>query len=148
MLANTAEIKVGRLLEVRVAAGYRTVEDVDALFDTLDAHVAKLPPGVRHVTAADWTRCVVMAPRAADRLKQRIAAVNASTDRSAVLAVTDLPIAVVQFLRIIREAGNPDRRLFYSASEMITWLGERLTADESTRLHQFLTELHAPARQG
>src|SRR3982751_6272326 len=58
MLANTAEIKVGRLLEVRIAAGYRTVEDVDALFDTLDAHVAKLPPGVGPVTGADWTPCV------------------------------------------------------------------------------------------
>ncbi len=148
MLSNTAEIRVGRLLEVRIAAGYRTVEDVDALFDTLDAHVAKLPPGVRHVTAADWTRCVVMAPRAADRLKQRIASVNASTDRSAVLAVTDLPIAVVQFLRIIREAGNPDRRLFYSASEMIGWLEERLTPEEAARLRQFLSELPAPARQG
>jgi hypothetical protein len=146
MPTNTAEIRVGRLLEVRIAAGYRTVEDVDQLFDMLDAAVARLPAGQRHATVADWSHCPVMTPMAANRLGERMAATNVHTERSAVLAVTDLPTAVVQFLRVIREAALPDRRLFFSASELLTWLGEILTPAETDRLRQFITELPAPVR--
>jgi hypothetical protein len=146
MASNTAFIKVGRLLEVRIAAGYRTPEDVDQLFDALAAEVARLPAGQRHVTVADWTRCPVMTPAAAGRLGERISATNAQTERSAVLAVTDLPIAVMQFLRIIREAALPDRRLFFSSTELIGWLGEVLTQPEQDRLRQFLAELPPPAQ--
>jgi hypothetical protein len=146
MTGNTADIRVGRLLEVRIAAGYRTVEDVDRLFDMLEAAVGRLPPGQRHVTVADWTRCLVMTPMAARRLGERMAGVNASTERSAVLAVPDMPTAVVQFLRVIREAALPDRRLFFSATELAGWLGEILTPAESARLREFLIELPAPDR--
>jgi hypothetical protein len=145
MSTNTAEVRVGRLLEVRIAAGYRTADDVDQLFDALAREVARLPAGQRHVTAADWTRCHVMTPTAAGRLGERMAGTNALTERSAVLVVTDLPIAVMQFLRIIREAALPDRRLFFSSTELITWLGEVLTPAETDRLRQFFTELPPPA---
>jgi hypothetical protein len=147
MATNTAEIKVGRLLEVRIAAGYRSVEDVDQLFTSLRAAVATLPPGVQHVTIADWTHCPVMTPMAADRLRTQIERTNALTQRSAVLAVTDLPTAVVQFLRVIREANHPDRRMFFSATELVAWLGEVLTPEETARARQFLTEFHAPVRR-
>jgi hypothetical protein len=146
MATNTAEIRVGRLLEVRIAAGYRTVEDVDQLFDTLAAAVARLPDGQRHVTVADWTHCPVMTPTAATRLRERIAGTNARTERSAVLAVTDLPIAVMQFLRVIREAALPDRRLFFSSTEMLGWLAEVLTPAETDRVRQFFIELPPPIR--
>jgi hypothetical protein len=145
MGTNTAEIRVGRLLEVRIAAGYRTADDVDQLFDTLAREVGRLPAGQRHVTVVDWTRCPVMTPSAAGRLGERMAATNALTERSAVLAVTDLPIAVMQFLRIIREAALPDRRLFFSSTELIGWLTELLTPEETARLRQFLTEVPPPA---
>jgi hypothetical protein len=146
MSTNTAEIRVGRLLEVRIAAGYRTVEDVDQLFDALDAAVARLPPGVKHVTVADWTRCTVMTPTATTRLRERMALTNLHTERSAVLVVSDLPTAVVQFLRVIREAQHPDRKLFFSSGELVTFLGEVLTPEETERVRQFFTEFRAPSR--
>jgi hypothetical protein len=146
MATNTAEIRVGRLLEVRVAMGYRTVEDVDQLFDALEVAVGRLPEGVQHVTVADWTRCAVMTPLATTRLRERMSRTNGRTERSAVLVISDAPIAVVQFLRVIREANLPDRRLFFSASELVNWLSATLTVPESERLQQFLTELPAPAR--
>src|SRR4051812_16193298 len=144
MASNTAQIRVGRLLEVRIAAGYPTPEDVDQLFDALASEVGKLPSGQRHVTVADWTHCPVMTPTAAARLRERMAGTNSLTERSAVLAVTDLPIAVTQFLRIIREAALPDRRLFFSSTELISWLGELLNPAETERLRQFFTELPFP----
>ena len=146
MATNTAEIRVGRLLEVRVAAGYRTLDDVDRLFDVIDAAVARLPAGVRHVTVVDWTHCAVMIPEATTRLRERMAMTNATTERSAVLVVADMPIAVVQFLRVIREAQLPDRRLFFSATELVSWLSPLLDPAETERLRQFVAESSAPIR--
>ena len=126
MLANTAEIRAGCLLEIRADAGYITATDVDQLFDKVAVAVANLR-GRGHVAIVDWRRCPLMAPVAAERMVQRIGAMNAHTVRSAALARVDAPSAVLQFVRLIREAGLADRRLFFDAEETMTWLGEVLT---------------------
>jgi hypothetical protein len=126
------------LLEIRADAGYRTAAEVDLLFDEIDREVARLPKEVRHVTVVDWRRCPLMAPEAAGRIAARIAGMNAGTERSAALASADAPVAVLQFLRVIREAGLPDRKLFFDASEMQQWLAEVLTPTEAARLSDFL----------
>ncbi|HKY39456.1 MAG TPA: hypothetical protein VJN18_26135 [Polyangiaceae bacterium] len=140
MSANTARIQVGRLLEVRVAAGYRSVSDVAALFQQIGREVARLPPGAKHVTIADWRHCPVMAPEAADFLTARMAGVNPGTERSAVIARQDAPVAVLQFLRVIRDAGFSDRRLFFSEDELCSWLADVLSPAEGARLRAFLNE--------
>jgi len=140
MATNTAAIRVGRLLEIRGEAGYRTAADVDQLFDIIDAEVAKLPSSQKHVTIVDWRHCPVMSPQAAQRIGQRIVLTNPRTERSAALAVADAPVAVLQFLRVIREAGLPDRRLFFGVDELVPWLSEALTSIETARLRQFLAE--------
>jgi hypothetical protein len=81
-----------------------------------------------------------MAPEAAERIAQRIAGTNARTERSAALASPDAPVAVLQFLRVIREAGLPDRRLFFHETELQRWLEEVLTPAEAARLGDFLSE--------
>jgi hypothetical protein len=140
MLANTARIQVGRLLEVRVAAGYRSVEDVTALFQQVAHEVAQLTPGTKHVTVVDWRHCPLMAPEAAEFLIARMAGVNPATERSAAIARPNAPVAVLQFLRLIRDAGFADRRLFFSEDELGAWLAEVLSAAESARLRAFLSE--------
>jgi hypothetical protein len=140
MPSNTARIKVGRLLEIRADAGYRTRADVDALFDTMEREVSKLPPNQRHVTVVDWRRCPVMSPEAAGHIAARITATNATTERSAALAKSDAPVAVLQFVRVIREAGLPDRKLFFEQRELIAWLKEALSEAETRRLIEFLNE--------
>src|SRR5262245_26779067 len=144
MPSNTAKISVGRLLEIRADAGYRTRADVDALFDVLEKEVAKLPRGERHVTVVDWRRCPVMAPEAAERIAARISDTNQSTLRSAALARPDAPVAVLQFLRVIREAGFPDRKLFFNEAELVDWLKQVLSPAETRRLRDFLEEGNAP----
>jgi hypothetical protein len=138
MVANTALIRVGSLLEIRADAGYRTASDVDQLFDQVTVEVRRLPPPARHVTVVDWRRCPVMAPAAAERMAKRIAGVNAHTLRSAALAGTESPSAVLQFVRLIREARLPDRKLFFEPGELVEWLGEVLTSLEMTRLREFI----------
>jgi hypothetical protein len=137
---NSARIVVGRLLEVRLAAGYRNAAEVDALWDLIGRELAKLPPGQRHVTVADWRPCPVMAPEAAKRIAERMALNNARTERASALARQDAPVAVMQFLRVIRDANFPNRKLFFEVDEMTSWVGEVLTPDERQRMHDFLKE--------
>ena len=133
LLANTARIQVGRLLEVRVAAGYRSVGDVTALFQQVAHEVAQLTPGTKHVTVVDWRHCPVMAPEAAEFLITRMVGVNPATERSAAIARPDAPVDVLQVLRLIRDAGFSDRRLFVSEDEVAAGLAEVLSAAESAR---------------
>lgn len=140
MADNTARLRVGRLLEIRADAGYRTARDVDALFDDIERQIVRLPEGQQHVTVVDWRRCPVMSPEAAARIAGRIASMNGRTERSAALANPDAPVAVLQFLRVIREAGLPDRKLFFDALEMQRWVAEVLTPAEAARLTDFIQE--------
>ena len=131
---------MGRLLEIRAAAGYRTAAAVNSLFDTLEKEVRKLPTGARLVTAVDWRPCPLMSPEASQLIAQRIAATNKYTERSAALVNRDAPVSVLQFLRVIREADLPDRKLFHDPDELVRYLGEVLSATELARLRIFLAE--------
>lgn len=135
---NTAKLTVGRLLEIRADAGYRSAEDVDVMFDMIGQQLGILPPDTQHVTVVDWRRCPLMSPEAAQRMASRIGGTNSRTERSAALASQNAPVAVLQFLRVIREAGMPDRKLFFDQAELVQWLSEVLSPAETQRLHAFL----------
>src|SRR3712207_4133756 len=79
MRTNVAAIRVGRLLEIRAEAGYRTAAEVDAVFDTIDREVRKVRTP-RYVTVVDWRGCPVMSPEAVERIAQRIALTNTRTE--------------------------------------------------------------------
>ncbi len=128
------------MLEIRADAGYRTKEDVDALFAQVGRELSKLPSGQLHVTVVDWRACPVMAPEAADYMVKQIAGVNSGTERSAALARDDSPVAVLQFLRLIRDAQLPDRKLFVDVNQLCGWLGQVLAPAERVRLRTFLNE--------
>lgn len=140
MSRNTASVSVGRLLEVRADAGYRTAADVADIFASIRRELGKLPPNAAHVAVVDWRRCPVMSPEAADAMLRHIAAINSTTKRSAALAAEHSPIAVLQFVRLIRDANLADRKLFLSSDELYSWLGDVLSADEQARLREFLDE--------
>lgn len=137
---NTAQVTVGRLLEIRVASGLRTAADVDAHFVSIAQALQAIPKGQQHVTVADWRSCPVMSPEAAHSFARQIAQYNARTERSAALANQEAPVTVLQFMRVIREAGLPDRKLFFNADELQTWVGEILSEAERERLREFLAE--------
>lgn len=139
MAKNTAHLSVGRLLEVRAEAGYQTVADVDAIFTAIGHELAKLPSSAQqYITVVDWRCCPLMSPAAAEHMLKRIAGANALTLRSAALARDDTPTAVMQFVRLIREANLPDRKLFLNSEELQRWLAPVLTPPEQRQLRQFL----------
>jgi hypothetical protein len=79
-----------------------------------------------------------MSPPAAERISLRIAQTNSRTERSSALASSNAPVAVLQFVRVIREAGLPNRKLFFEADALVKWLSEVLTPVETQRLRDFL----------
>lgn len=138
MARNTCELNVGRLLEIRVAAGYGTVNDVDQMIRMMQARVATLPPEVRHITVADWRRCKVMSAAPAARAIEMLRRANPRTERSTILYSEKSPTAVMQYLRLVQEAENDARRIFRDADELLAWVAEVLSPEELTRAKEFL----------
>lgn len=65
---------------------------------------------------------------------------HCSRTKRAALATDNAPLAVLQFVRLIRDAKLPDRKLFTNPNELALWLAEVLTASERARLATFLAE--------
>jgi hypothetical protein len=148
MPKNTAAITVGRLLEVRTGAGFRTVGDVDASFDTADTAIARLPPQVRVVAVIDWRFSALMGSDTSERVRERAMLLNLRTERSAALVTSTAATKALQLARIARESLFPERRVFDQSHELVLWLDEVLTAPERTRLRAFLDEHTLPSAQG
>jgi hypothetical protein len=142
MRANTAAVRVGRLLEIRVDAGYRTARDVDDLFAVIDAEVGNLPSSTSVVVIADWRRLPVMSEDASERLLRRFHGLHPRIERSGLLASPEASSAALQFLRLIRESKSSKRRMFSDPVELISWLEEVLSLAEASRLRRFLAESH------
>jgi hypothetical protein len=140
MPKNTAAIRVGRLLEVRTGAGFRTVAEVDASFDNADAVVARLSPSVRVVAVIDWRFCALLGSETSERVRERAILLNPRTERSASLVTPTAPTKALQLVRIARESLFPERRVFDQFHELVSWLDEVLTAAERARLRAFLDE--------
>jgi hypothetical protein len=138
MARNTCEFVEGRLLEIRVAAGYRSVAEVNEMIRMIGENVGNLPPAEKFAIAADWRAVQLMAPDIAARAREMLAGVNPRVTRSAILTLPENPLTNLQVIRLIREAENPSRRHFTSSKELHAWLSEVLTKEESARLWKFL----------
>jgi hypothetical protein len=136
--ANTCRIVVGRLMEVDVAAGYRTVQDVDDMIDAIHAVLTTVPTSQRVVIAADWSACRLFAPEVSERAVRMLLRSNPRMLRSAILHEATQPTSILQAFRLVSEADAPFRRVFTERAAMCAWLSEVLSPDESARLHAFL----------
>jgi hypothetical protein len=125
---------VGRLLEIDVCAGYRTVADVDAMIAMMTAEFTRVAEPARIVIAADWRACRILTPDVAQRAVQMLSRSNPRVERSAILHDVGQATSVLQVLRLTREAQSPNRRVFTDAEQMKSWLGEILTAEELERV--------------
>lgn len=125
-------------MEFRADAGYRSVADVDAMFADFVREAKKVPSGERLVIISDWRKTPVMASDACELVLKKITANNPRVLRSSAIASKDSPIAVLQFVRLVRDSKHPDRRLFFDEGELVSWLGDCLTPREAGRLRAFL----------
>ena len=134
---NSAKIVVGRLLEIAIPEGYKTVADVDAMIGQLQTVAARLPASLRVVIVADWRQCLVFSSQVAERIPALFGAIP-RIERSAILHLDDHATSVMQILRLIQEARFPDRQVFTSIPRLTGYLGGVLTDRERARLETFL----------
>lgn len=136
---NICQIVVGRLLEIDVCAGYRAVEDVDAMIAMMREQFARIPEPERIVICADWRACKILTPPVAERVVQMLMRSNPRVERSAILHDVRQATSVLQVFRLAREAQqDAPRRVFTDALEMENWLGEILTPEERARVQRML----------
>ena len=135
---NTCKIHAGRLLEIRVGAGYRTVADVDEMIAMIGAEFARTPEPTRILIAADWRRCRVFTPDVAQRATEMLTRTNPRVERSTILHDPGQATSVLQVMRLAREAQLPYRRVFTDAQEMRAWLAEVAQPNELARLDLLL----------
>lgn len=133
-------IVVGRLFELDAGAGYRTVADVDDMIFEMRSVVSPLPESQRLVVIADGRACQVYTPEVAERVASGMLAVlGGRSDRTAVLHDKAQPTAMLQSIRLVKEAAAPHRRIFTDPAAAQRWLAELLSEAERQRLRAFLS---------
>jgi len=135
---NSAHVHVGRLLELRAETGFRTAQEVDAIFEVIGRELAKIPAHLRSVNVVDWRRCPIMSADASQHLLTLMGQYNPRVERSATLASRESPTTMLQFIRVVRETKHPERRVFFDEDELREWLTPLLTPAEAARLRAFL----------
>ena len=135
---NSCRILEGRLLEIDIAAGYRVPQDVDFMMAAIAQALARVPERTRVVIAADWRPCKLFTPEVSERVVAMFTRDNARIERSAILHTVDQATSVLQVMRLIRESGHPNRKVFTDTEDMRGFLDQVLNERERTRLQQFL----------
>lgn len=139
-MENTCRVTVGRLMEIRILAGFSSEADIDAQIARVKATMAGVPAGTRVVIAADWRHLPVMSERVAARAANLLTTTSDRIERSGILAMADSPTALMQFFRLVRESEHPSRRVVTSIPELESWLMPLLTPAETRRLVEFVHE--------
>ncbi len=142
---NSCRVVVGRLLEVNVRHGLRTMQDVEDMTRQFRAAIDAAASTVRYVVVADWGTAGVLSPAIAARAGQMMTTNNKRIERSALLHAGDSSTATLQLVRLIRETETPSRRLFTHADRLQLWLRDVLSEAEQERLHAFLSPEHPSA---
>jgi hypothetical protein len=135
---NSCQILEGRLMQIDVANGYRTVQDIDDMIAMIGATLSRVPAETRVIIAADWRPCKLFTPEVADRALKLLTVVNARIERSGILHRDDSSTSVLQVMRLIRESKFEHRRIFTEPAKMEQWLGEIMSPVERAQLKVFL----------
>jgi hypothetical protein len=127
-------------MEIDVAAGYNSAQDIDAMISMIGAEMSKFPLEPKLIIAADWRPCKLFTQEVADRAIKMLTFVNTRIERSAVLHREDAPTSVLQVMRLVRESKFDHRRLFTDPHKVEQWLEDILTPPERARLKLFLAQ--------
>jgi hypothetical protein len=121
---------------------FRTRSEAEAFRDAIKAAVTKVRPAI---ICADWRSASIVSPDVSEVMSSMLRAANPMLTRSAILLASEHATFNLQTERLVREAGNPHRRTFRVAADMLAWLGEVLTADEHEAARRFVSEGDASA---
>lgn len=92
------------------------------------------------VLCADHRRVAIYSQPVADELARLFGIMNNRLERVAVLVSRSNATLALQLERIVREARNPNRRVFYDVAPALEHLSSALDAMELQRARDFLGE--------
>ncbi|MGZ3428411.1 MAG: hypothetical protein ACXVDD_21350 [Polyangia bacterium] len=133
----TAEIRVGRLLEVRMRSPL-PLHEAQALV----ADIRRLVKGTRgpSLGVIDLRGVKLLDPDVVDFLGELMRRDNPWLARNAFILAEASAVKTLQVERMLKEGGSSSRRGFRGRSDAEAWLGEVLDDAERTRLRAFLDE--------
>ena len=114
----------------------RTVDDVTALGAAMKDTARSISGPL--VICGDYRVTTVLSQSTADAFIAMFSVFNPRIQRSAVLLSSQHATFNLQVERLVREARNPARRTFRAVPDMLAWLGEVLTPEESAALDRAL----------
>lgn len=134
----SSRIVVGRLLELDLAAGFKTPDEVDVFGAGIASVLFRRgAEGGKLVIVADWRRFELAGPEVAERLMALMRRNSPIIERNALLH-RQHSASMFQLFRLVQEAENPSRRLFTDATELLGWISEVLLPAELDRARHFL----------
>jgi hypothetical protein len=139
----TVEVRTGRLIEARIEA-LRNQERAAAYSDAFSQILQRTSGKERMILCADHRAVAVYPQPVTDTLASLFGAMNQRLERIALLVAPSNATLTMQLSRVVREAQNPDRRVFFSMEDAEAFLGEALTVAERSRLAQFLRSEPTP----
>jgi hypothetical protein len=133
----TAEIRVGRLLEVRMRSPL-PLHEAQALI----AEIRRLVKGTRapSLGVIDLRGVRLLDPDVVDFLGELMRRDNPWLARNAFILAESSAVKTLQMERMLKEGGSASRRGFRGRTDAEVWLGEVLGDDEKARLRAFLDE--------
>jgi hypothetical protein len=133
----TAEIRVGRLLEVRMRSPLPLYEA-----QALIAEIRRLVKGTRapSLGVIDLRGVRLLDPDVVDFLGELMRRDNPWLARNAFILAEASAVKTLQMERMLKEGGSASRRGFRGRTDAEAWLGEVLGDDEKARLRAFLDE--------
>jgi len=136
---SSARGRVGRVVEVCVRR-LGDLSDVQSLNSRVFGAVQHAGPGA--VICADFRRASPISREVADAWSRAMREANRALARSALLIDPANVTFNLQVERVVRCAGNPDRRLFTELAELRTWMECGLTEREREAVRAFFSDGH------
>ena len=134
-LSCVVQSSVGGLLEMR-AGRLECLDDLLAYHRAIDRAVRHLQS--RSVVFADYRRGMPFPQDVGDELCRCMRKHNARISASGILLDPMNHTFNLQLERVVRCAGNPDRRIFYDAAELRDWFSHATTAAELARINDLV----------
>lgn len=131
------QIQQGRLIEGKVH-NLTDAAEAAAYSTELSRHVQGASRSL--VLCADHRRVAIYSQPVADELARLFGIMNKRLERVAVLVSRSNATLALQLERIVREARNPNRRVFYDVEPALEHLSTALDALELQRARVFLQE--------
>jgi hypothetical protein len=126
----------GRLVTFRVIPPVSDENSAQASLDLRGLIVSNPEPVV---VVSNLCDARTFAPETTERFAALMKSDNPKIFRSALLLDEGAATLGLQIARMLKEANNPARRLFFEAKELMAWLDPDLRDDERAALHAFLT---------